>query len=221
MRQLHLPMRIWDLPIRLFHWVLVCLIGFSWITYKQGWMDWHVISGYTILSLLLFRVVWGFIGSDTARFTFFLKSPLEALRHLSHLHRREPDTEIGHNAAGGWMVLVMLGLLFAQAITGLGSNDDISVEGPLATRLGKDLSDQVTSLHRLGSNLILAVIGMHILAIVTYAALKRHNLVRPMITGKKRLPGATRAPRMASPVLAAGVYIVAAAVVFAFVRFAQ
>lgn len=220
MRQLHLPMRIWDLPIRLFHWVLVCLIGFSWITYKQGWMDWHVISGYTILSLLLFRVVWGFIGSDTARFTFFLKSPLEALRHLSHLHRREPDTEIGHNAAGGWMVLVMLGLLFAQAITGLGSNDDISVEGPLATRLGKDLSDQVTSLHRLGSNLILAVIGMHILAIVTYAALKRHNLVRPMITGKKRLPGATRAPRMASPVLAAGVYIVAAAVVFAFVRFA-
>ena len=221
MRQLHLPMRIWDLPIRLFHWVLVCLIGFSWITYKQGWMDWHVISGYTILSLLLFRVVWGFIGSDTARFTFFLKSPLEALRHLSHLHRREPDTEIGHNAAGGWMVLVMLGLLFAQAITGLGSNDDISVEGPLATRLGKDLSDQVTSLHRLGSNLILAVIGMHILAIVTYAVLKRHNLVRPMITGKKRLPGATRAPRMASPVLAAGVYIVAAAVVFAFVRFAQ
>ena len=220
MRQLHLPMRIWDLPIRLFHWVLVCLIAFSWITYKQGWMDWHVISGYTILSLLLFRVVWGFIGSDTARFTFFLKSPLEALRHLSHLHRREPDTEIGHNAAGGWMVLVMLGLLFAQAITGLGSNDDISVEGPLATRLGKDLSDQVTSLHRLGSNLILAVIGMHILAIVTYAVLKRHNLVRPMITGKKRLPGATRAPRMASPVLAAGVYIVAAAVVFAFVRFA-
>ncbi len=220
MRQLHLPMRIWDLPIRLFHWVLVCLIAFSWLTYKQGWMDWHVISGYTILSLLLFRVVWGFIGSDTARFTFFLKSPLEALRHLSHLHRREPDTEIGHNAAGGWMVLVMLGLLFAQAITGLGSNDDISVEGPLATRLGKDLSDQVTSLHRQGSNLILAVIGMHILAIVTYAALKRHNLVRPMITGKKRLPGATRAPRMASPILAAAVYIVVAAAVFAFVRFA-
>ncbi len=220
MRQLHLPMRIWDLPIRLFHWVLVCLIAFSWLTYQQGWMEYHVLSGYTILSLLVFRVIWGFIGSDTARFAFFLKSPLEALRHLSHLPRREPDTEIGHNAAGGWMVLAMLGLLFAQAITGLGSNDDISVEGPLATRLGKELSDQVTSLHHLGSDLILVMIGMHLLAIVTYAVLKRHNLVRPMITGKKRLPGATRAPRIASSILAAGVYVVAAAAVFALVRFA-
>ncbi len=220
MRQLHLPMRIWDLPIRLFHWALVCLIAFSWITYKQGWMEWHVLSGYTILSLLLFRVVWGFIGSDTARFAFFLKNPLEALRHLSHLHRREPDTEIGHNAAGGWMVLVMLGLLFAQVLTGLGSNDDIAVEGPLATRLGKELSDQVTRLHHLGSKVILAMIGMHILAIITYAVLKRHNLVRPMITGKKRLPGAMRAPCIASPILAAGVYAIAVAAVFAFVRLA-
>ncbi len=220
MRQLHLPMYIWDLPIRLFHWALVCLIAFSWITYKQGWMEWHLLSGYTILTLLLFRVIWGFIGSDTARFAFFLKSPLEALRHLSHLHTREPDTEIGHNAAGGWMVLVMLGLLFTQVLTGLGSNDDISVEGPLATRLGKELSDQVTSLHHLGSKLILAMIAMHILAIITYAVLKRHNLVRPMITGKKRLPGATRAPRIVSPILAAGVYAIAIAAVFALVRFA-
>ncbi len=220
MRQLHLPMRIWDLPIRLFHWLLVCLVAFSWITHRQHWMELHMLSGYTILSLLLFRVVWGFIGSDTARFTFFLKSPLEALRHLSHLHRREPDTEIGHNAAGGWMVLVMLGLLFAQVATGLGSNDDIAVEGPLVRLLGKELSDAITSWHHLGANLILAMVGMHILAIVTYAVLKRHNLVRPMITGKKRLPGATRAPRIASPVLATVVYIIAAAAVFALVRFA-
>jgi cytochrome b len=220
MRQLHLPMRIWDLPIRLFHWSLVTLIVFSWVTYKQSWMEWHALSGYAILSLLLFRVAWGFIGSDTARFTFFLKSPLEALRHLSHLHRREPDTEIGHNAAGGWMVLAMLGLLFAQAITGLCSNDDISVEGPLARSLGKDLSDQITSLHHLGYKLLLIMVAMHILAIITYAVLKSHNLVRPMITGKKRLPGATRAPRIVSPILAAAVYAVAVAMVVALVRFA-
>src|ERR1700722_19019020 len=99
MRQLYLPMRIWDLPIRVFHWLLVVLIFTSWLSAKKDWMQLHVWCGYSILTLLLFRIAWGFIGSDTARFSRFLKNPLAALRHLLHLSRREPDTEAGHNAA--------------------------------------------------------------------------------------------------------------------------
>src|ERR1700722_11025265 len=101
MRQLYLPMRIWDLPTRLFHWTLVVLLFTSWLSAWRDWMRLHVLCGLTILTLLLFRVLWGLIGSDTARFSHFLQSPFAAIRHLMHLTRREPDTETGHNAAGG------------------------------------------------------------------------------------------------------------------------
>ena len=107
-------MRIWDAPIRLFHWALVILVGCAWLTQEFGWMELHFLCGYSILTLLLFRMAWGFVGSDTARFAWFLKSPFVALWHLATLHPREPDTEIGHNAAGGWMVLLMLALLTVQ-----------------------------------------------------------------------------------------------------------
>jgi cytochrome b len=220
MRQLYLPMRVWDLPTRLFHWTVAVLVGISWGTQELGWMQIHFYAGYLTLSLLLFRLVWGFIGSDTARFRSFLKSPLAAFRHLTHITRREADTEIGHNAAGGWMVLVLLGLLAVQAATGLCSNDDISLEGPLARWVGKETSDTLTHYHHLIFNFILAAIVLHVLAVLAYAVLKGHDLVRPMITGKKRLPGATRAPRMASPVLALAIWIVALGAVVALVKWA-
>ena len=218
MRQLNLPMPIWDLPTRLFHWVLVLLIGFMWLSGKKGWLEYHMLSGYAILALLLFRIVWGFIGSDTARFAFFLKSPIEALRHLSHLTRREPDTEVGHNAAGGYVVVVMLAVLLFQVFTGLCANDDISTEGPLARVVGQTLSDQLTRWHNKGFLVIQLLVAAHIVAIILYAILKRHDLVRPMITGKKRMPGAMRAPRMVSPVAALATFIVASLLVTALVR---
>jgi cytochrome b len=202
MRQLHLPMRIWDLPTRLFHWVLVVLIFAAWLSASRNWMQVHVVCGLTVLALLLFRLIWGFVGSDTARFSHFLKSPLAALRHLAHLLRREPDTETGHNAAGGWMVVVLLALLCVQVGSGLCANDDIMVEGPLAEFVGKGSSDWLTHIHHLNFTLIEIAIALHVLAIVTYRVLKGQNLLLPMITGKKRLPGATRAPRMMHPVLA-------------------
>jgi cytochrome b len=215
MRQIHLPMPIWDLPIRLFHWLLVLLLGFMWLSGHQRWLEYHMLSGYAILSLLLWRIAWGFIGSDTARFRFFLKSPVEAVRHLLHITKREPDTEIGHNAAGGWMVLVLLGLLLAQVFTGLAANDDIAFEGPLARLVGKEWSNWLTGRHHFLFQLIQIAAGLHILAILTYAVLKRHDLVRPMITGKKRMPGAMRAPRIVSSVLALVVWGVAALLVAA------
>jgi cytochrome b len=210
MRQLYLPMRIWDLPTRLFHWILVVLIFAAWLSAWRDWMKIHVLFGLTVLTLLLFRLIWGFIGSDTARFSHFLQSPAAALRHLARLLRREPDTETGHNAAGGWMVIVLLGLLCVQVGTGLCSNDDIMVEGPLAEFAGKDRSDWLTHIHHVNFTLIEIAIALHVLAIVTYRVLKGQNLLLPMITGKKRLPGATRAPRMMHPVLALAVLVFAA-----------
>jgi cytochrome b len=219
MRQLHLPMRVWDAPTRLFHWVLIVLIATSWVTQYENWMEWHKLSGYSILTLLLFRLAWGFVGSDTARFARFLKSPLAALRHVSHITRREPDYEIGHNAAGGWMVLVMLLLLLVQAVSGLFSNDDIDTEGPLTNQDSKEQSDWFSHIHSINFTLIEIVIALHVLAIIAYAVLKRQDLVRPMVTGKKRMPGATRPPRMASSILAVVLLIVAAGVVAALVRY--
>jgi cytochrome b len=204
------PMKVWDLPVRLFHWAIVVLICCSWGTQEFNHMEWHVRSGYTILTLLLFRIIWGVIGSDTARFTRFLRSPLAALRHLSQLRRREPDREIGHNPAGGWMVLLMLALLGVQTGTGLFANDDANTEGPLMHLIEKEQSDWLSHIHYLNFMAIEAVIVLHLLAIVAYAVLKQQNLVRPMVTGTKMMPVDAKGPRLASPILAAIALAVAA-----------
>ncbi len=200
---LYLPMRVWDAPTRLFHWLLVLLLPADYATAKLGWMDLHLQLGYALLALFLFRLVWGFVGSDTARFGRFLVSPLAGLRHLSGFRQRTPDTEVGHNAAGGWMVVALLLLLGVQIGSGLGANDGLGVvEGPLARHLSGDASDLLTVIHADAVYVLIAAIVLHILAVILYAAVKGHDLVRPMITGKKRLPAATRAPWLARPVLA-------------------
>ena len=207
------PMKVWDLPVRLFHWAIVVLIFAAWLTQELNRMDLHMWVGYSILTLLLFRIVWGFIGSDTARFTRFLTNPVAALRHLAHLPRREPDREIGHNAAGGWMVLFMLALLGLQAGTGLFSNDDGNTEGPLMHLVSKDQSDWLSHIHSLNFKAIEAVIVLHVLAIVIYAVLKRQNLVRPMLTGTKMMPVDAAAPRLVSVRWAAVTLVMAAGLV--------
>lgn len=210
------PIRVWDLPTRLFHWILVVLIAGAWATEHYNKMEWHVWIGYAILTLLIFRIIWGLIGSDTARFTRFLRSPVAALRHLSHLTRREADTEVGHNAAGGWMVLVMLALIAFQTGTGLFANDDIAVEGPLMHLVDKEQSDWLTRLHGWNFDLIQIVIVLHIVAIAAYMLLKRQNLVRPMVTGIKQMPAGVVAPRLRGP-LWAGVALIAAVGIVAWV----
>ena len=208
-----LPIRVWDAPTRLFHWAIVVLIGVSWLSESLGWMTIHFASGYSIIALLLFRLAWGFIGSETSRFSHFLKSPMAALRHLGHLHRREPDIEIGHNAAGGWMVLLMLALLTVQAGTGLCANDDGATEGPLFDYVGKAWSDWLSHIHSINFTLIQIAVVLHILAILAYTVVKRHDLVRPMVTGEKYLPMGTRGPALAKPWLALVVFVIAVAVV--------
>jgi cytochrome b len=208
--------KVWDLPVRLFHWAIVVLIVCAWATQEWDHMRWHVWVGYTILTLLLFRLAWGFVGSDTARFARFLRSPVAGLRHLAHLHRREADREIGHNAAGGWMVLVMLALIGVQAGTGLFANDlDDGGEtaGPLMHLVDRDRSDWFGHIHALNFTLIEWVIVLHVVAIVLYAVLKRQNLVRPMVTGTKLMPTDAAAPRLVNPIWAVVVLAVAAGVV--------
>ncbi|MBS0640804.1 MAG: cytochrome b/b6 domain-containing protein [Proteobacteria bacterium] len=212
------PIRVWDLPTRLFHWVLVVLIAAAWATNHYNKMEWHVWIGYSILTLLIFRIIWGLIGSDTARFTRFLRSPVAALRHLSHLTRREADTEVGHNAAGGWMVLLMLALIAVQTGTGLFANDDISIEGPLMHLVDKEQSDWLTRIHGWNFDLIQIVIVLHVIAVAAYMLLKRQNLVRPMVTGVKQMPAGIIAPTLRSPLLAAAVLVVAAGIVAWVVR---
>jgi cytochrome b len=190
---------VWDAPTRLFHWGIVLLLAGSWITQYEGWMTQHVLCGYAMTAALLFRLIWGVIGSDTARFGRFLRSPLAALRHLAHLHRRTPDIEIGHNAAGGWMVLLMLLLIGVQAGTGLCANDEVSVQGPLAETVGPTWSDRLSHIHALNFQILEAAIVLHLLAILAYRVLRGHRLVWPMVTGRKALPAALPAPRIASP----------------------
>jgi cytochrome b len=206
--------KIWDLPTRLFHWLLVVLIATAWASQEYNNMDLHVLTGYAILALLVFRILWGFVGSDTARFWHFLRSPFAAVAHLLHIHHREPDRDVGHNAAGGWMVLVMLGLIGVQAGTGLFANDDGNTEGPLMHFVEKDQSDWLSHIHSVNFKLIEAAIVLHILALLTYAVVKRRNLVWPFIEGSKTMPDDVQAPRLVSslwalPVLAVAVGFVA------------
>lgn len=209
-------LKVWDPWIRLVHWAIVLLLPFSYWTAWSGRFDWHFYSGYTILALLLFRIAWGFVGSHTARFRHFLKSPIEAVRHLSHLRRRQAGAEIGHNAAGGWMVLVLLLLLLTQAVTGLFSDNLVFTRGPLARRVDEAWSSFATSVHLRVFWVIVGCAVLHVLAIIAYRVLRGQNLVGPMITGVLRLPVAYAGPqpRMGHPLLALALLAAAAAFVW-------
>ena len=207
-------MRVWDAPTRLFHVALMVLVATSYASIRFDRIDLHLLSGYAMLTLLLFRLAWGFVGSETSRFSQFLRSPLAGLRHLAHFARREEDNDVGHNAAGGWMVMILLGDIAVQVGTGLFSNDDVVTDGPLAHLVSRTVSDRITALHAANFNVLLGLIALHVVAAVAYAVVKRQNLVRPMVTGRKRLPGATRQPRMASPLLALLLLVLAACAVW-------
>lgn len=206
--------KVWDGPVRLFHWSIVVLVATSYATARLGRIDWHFLSGYAILALVLFRIAWGLAGSETARFSHFLRGPRSALSHLRHVLARSAPDEAGHNAAGGLMVAALLGLLLFQTGTGLFSNDGLMDEGPLAHFVGGDWSDRISGWHELGFNLILVAVALHVAAVIAYAVVLRQDLVRPMVTGWKRLPAGTLPPRMAPAVLAAGIAAAAAGLVY-------
>ncbi|WP_322014356.1 cytochrome b/b6 domain-containing protein [Paraburkholderia sp. J12] len=205
--------RVWDLPTRLFHWLTVLLVAGCWATQRLNWMQWHVRLGETLLALVLFRLMWGMAGSETARFGRFVASPWAAWRHLRHLFRREPDVQVGHNAAGGWMVLFLLALLLAETLSGLYDYNDIADEGPLSEFVPASMANFIAAFHAWGWDVLLGAVVLHVCAIAVYALAKGHNLLRPMLTGRKRLPAAIRVPARASPWLAALLMAAAAIIV--------
>lgn len=210
------PVRVWDLATRLFHWVLVALIGLSWYSGETGDMDLHIRSGMAILTLVIFRVIWGFAGSATSRFSGFLRSPHAAMKYGLDLARNRAPRFLGHNPLGGWMVVVLLLSLAVQAGAGLFANDDIFTEGPLAHLVTKDTSDFLTVVHKTSFNVLLALAAIHIAAALFYWLGKGENLILPMITGKKQLDSrdGTPDPRLRNPIAAAAALGAAAFVVW-------
>jgi cytochrome b len=206
---------VWDLPVRLFHWLVVVLVGAAYVTVRLNWIDWHVRIGETLLALVLFRLLWGCFGSETARFRNFLASPVAALRHLRHVFRRDPDVQVGHNPAGGWMVLLLLALLLGETLSGLYVYNDVADEGPLSEWVPAPIANAISTLHAVLWDALLAAVILHVLAILLYAVVKGHNLLRPMVTGRKSLPAHIPAPRMASAGLALLLLLIAAAAVAA------
>ena len=184
---------IWDVPVRLFHWLLVFFVSLSVISAEIGTldaMDIHFYSGYAILSLLLFRLFWGFLGTPYARFSSFIRTPFTVYTYLrSWFSRTETSTKAyaGHNPAGGYMIVLMLGLLLAQATTGLFADDDIFTSGPLVHLVSDALSNRLTSLHHLISKFILAAVALHIIVIALYERYKKEPLVGAMWHGRKAL----------------------------------
>jgi cytochrome b len=215
-------LRVWDLPVRLFHWALVVLLAISFTTAQIGGnaLQYHEWSGFSVLALVLFRVLWGFLGSTHARFADFLRGPRAALAYARSLLRGPIVFYAGHNPLGGWMVVLLLASLLLQAGTGLFANDDIMMEGPLAEHVSKDTSDLLTRVHKINFKVLLTLLVVHVAAALFYLSVKRENLIRPMVTGYKLVPQTQPAQdRRGGPLWLAGVLLaLCAAAVWAIVR---
>jgi cytochrome b len=177
--------RIWDMPIRLFHWLLVGLLGFSWWSGEQHEMEWHRLSGYGILALIIFRIYWGFFGGQTARFMQFVRGPRAAFSYVRSLGKDSYVASAGHNPIGGWSVLLMLATLAAMVIAGLFAVDVDGLEsGPLADYVSFDQGRVAADIHGIIFNLLVTLVAFHVLAILFYLTILRQNLIGPMIHGR-------------------------------------
>jgi len=211
--------RVWDLPTRLFHWSLVLLVAFSGITGEFGddfganVLDWHARSGYAILTLLFFRLLWGFVGGTHARFRSFVRRPRAVLAYLRQLSAGKGEPHLGHNPAGGWSVLLMLACLSLQVGTGLFlSDDDLGFTGPLANTVSDRMSDRLHALHEANFVVLMVLVALHLLAIAFHLWAKKENLVSAMVSGKKPLPAP--AQRGGHPLLGALVLAIGATAVW-------
>lgn len=178
---------VWDLPLRAFHWLLVLSIMGLYATAKAGfeYMQYHFYIGYGVIGLLLFRVIWGFIGPKHARFAGFLPGPGRLTVYLRGAFKADSLPTIGHNPAGAIMVVVMLLLVAVQATTGLFTTDDIAWAGPYNPSVSAALASKLTSIHHLNFDILAWVIGLHVAAILFYRFYKKQNLIGPMLHGYK------------------------------------
>ncbi len=211
-------LEVWDIPVRVFHWSLVALILWQWASASIGGnaMEYHLLGGYAMLALLLFRLAWGVVGSHTARFTAFVRSPRATLAYLRTVRAGGVVPVVGHNPAGGWMVLALLAALLAQAGLGLFANDDIMTAGPLAARVTDAVSERLSGLHAGFFYVLLGLVALHVAAILYYRYAKGENLVTAMLTGKAAHSLDTPHPKRVSPWLALILLAASAGVVAVF-----
>lgn len=177
--------RVWDLPTRLFHWLLVVLVAAAIISINlktNESMIWHGRFGHMIFGLIVFRIVWGIVGSTHARFWNFFPTPGRLMAYV-----RGGWRGLGHNPLGALSVFALLGLIGFQAVTGLFANDDIQFRGPLAAAVSSSTSNDLSTLHRQTEYWIYALIVLHVAAVLFYAVFKKNDLIGPMITGNKRV----------------------------------
>lgn len=188
----HVEQAVWDLPVRLVHWLLAALVGFSWWSAENHHLDWHIWSGCAILTLLIFRLLWGFVGSSTARFSDFVRGPRAVADYL-----KGRWVGIGHTPLGALSVLALFGALAIQVSLGLFSEDqDGLYTGPLSGLVSIDASDRAAGLHEFWFNVILGLVGLHVGAIIFYRLRGKH-LIKPMITGRTKIEPGTQPMRPA------------------------
>jgi cytochrome b len=179
--------RVWDLPVRIVHWLLVAALVGAYATHKAGveYFKYHAWCGYTVVVLSGFRILWGFVGTRHARFTSFVRGPGTTLAYLSSLASGRHAAHAGHNPLGAWMVVFLLATLFAQGVTGLFANDEIFNTGPLYGYVSDATSLALTSWHRRIFDWILSAVLLHMAAVLAHRVLARQDLIGPMFSGRK------------------------------------
>ena len=207
--------KVWDLPTRLFHWSLVASVIFMFVSAKMGgsWLQWHLRCGLFLLALILFRIVWGFVGSDTARFTQFVQSPKHIIRYIKG--EISENEQPGHNPLGALMVVALILSVLFQVLTGLFSPDENSyMYDGFLYKLAGDNASKIRGIHLMFANILMILAIIHFVVVLFYRVVKRHNLITPMITGNKYLNDPVPQLKFASVFKALIILMITAAVAY-------
>lgn len=182
-----MTVKVWDFPTRLFHWLLIILFVVIYASAKLGEMDIHFTAAFSLSGLIIFRVMWGFLGSTYALFSQFVSSPKTTLNYLKSITSKDKQSYIGHNPAGGWVVIIFLLAFIAIISAGLISTDDIYLTGPFYHLVTDETASLATTLHRQAEYYMLGLIALHVIAVLIYKLKFKENLVKAMVTGKKEV----------------------------------
>ena len=185
---------VWDIPTRLFHWAIILLIFFQWFSIEvmDDWMDYHELGGYALLTLIIFRICWGLVGTYYAKFSEFLYSPKQIISYAKSTLDKDSKVFAGHNPLGGLAVILMLLLLLTQAVSGLFMTDDIFFYGPYYSAVSDETQKLMSRLHSLTFDILLWIMAIHIIAVIFYVFYKRQPLIRAMFTGIKPISGESK-----------------------------
>lgn len=209
-------LKVWDLPTRVFHWLIVALFIVSYVSAEEA-MKIHMLSGLLTFTLVATRILWGFFGSTTSRFDSFLKKPKTVVSYARQLRPGYAPPVFGHTPTGGWMIVALLALLLLMPMVGAFGNDDVTFRGPLAYLVDKGTSDALTELHEALFNVLMILAIFHIAAVIVYRLVFREDLVRPMITGERPWRGPLPVARFVSARLALLLWLAVLALVYVYV----